>query len=221
MNATFQAAIFDLDGTLLNSLGDIAHNLNAVFIRHGYAPVESSIIQTLVGDGAYNLVRKASVHNCIDLTEMQICRLRDEYTKMYMQADQSRSHAYNGILNLLDLLNNKNIPIAVMSNKPQAVLEVAVQRFFSGIDFVLVWGHSKLRPLKPDPAGAIAFAQACGIPFEHIVFVGDSHIDMQTAHNAGMRSVGVTWGFESQAQLVEAGAKMLVEHPWELSCLFQ
>ncbi len=209
-----KACIFDLDGTLLDTLGDIAAAMNRALALYGYPVVPTSRYKTMVGRGLDLLIerilsgreRKADI----------IRKLRQEFGKQYLLHLTDTTVPYPGIPELLGQLTARELPLAVLSNKPHEMMTKIVSRLLSSWSFRVILGAGRQFPLKPDPAAALYIARKFTIDPAEILFVGDSEADIKTAENAGMYAVGVTWGFRTEKELKQAGARHLISHPREL-----
>lgn len=227
------AIIFDLDGTLLDTLEDLADAANACLLAQGFSAHPVDAYRQFVGDGVETLFRRALPPGTPpgDATERAVAalvaRMRDEYGARW----SAKSAPYPGIRELLAALAPAGLPLGVLSNKPHAFTRLMVGSFFDGAaaapggapdgdgplgPFAVVAGARPGVPRKPDPAAAIATARALGVDPAHAAFVGDSNVDMRTAHGAGMLAVGCLWGFRGEAELRESGASVLLAHPLEL-----
>lgn len=207
-----RAVIFDLDGTLLNTLEDLADAGNATLAATGYPvhPVES--YKQFVGDGVATLVRRALPP--VDEAEFErvLAHMRGEYEARL----QGKTRPYPGVPELLNALKERGVPACVLSNKPDKFCQLTVKDFFGEYPFAAVLGESERYPRKPDPAGAIGIATMLGVDPRDFLFVGDSPMDVQCALGAGMTPVGVTWGFRERATLEEAGGRLFIDHAMEL-----
>lgn len=214
----FEAVIFDMDGTLLDTLEEIADAMNAALASLGYPPHDYPAYRAYVGNGMDVLARRALPESDCDDATVASCleAMRAIYGEHY--AYQSRP--YPGIPPLLDELTRRGISLNILSNKPDDFTRQMTTKLLSQWRFDLVRGIIPGRPRKPDPAPALAIAAALGIEPGRIVFMGDSSIDMHTANSAGMFPVGVLWGFRTKAELIESGAKLLIEQPDQLLKLF-
>lgn len=203
--------IFDLDGTLYDSLKDLANSLNIVLKRNNLPehPLES--YKTFVGNGMPKLVERA-LKDTPEHYEAILAEFLDEYALRY----DEYSRPYEGILPLLENLSQAGYPLGICTNKQQAYTDKIVEKFYDEIDFVSVIGDRSDGKRKPDPYYPLAIAQAMKLDPQDIYFVGDSDVDMQTAKNAGMIAVGVAWGFRSVTELKEAGADLILDHPSDL-----
>ena len=207
----YQAVLFDLDGTLTNTLEDIAFAMNRALRIHGLPehPVEK--YRYLVGSGARMLAKRA-VGQRDDVMESVL----QTYQAYYQEHNLDRTAPYEGVTELLEALQKRGVKLCVFSNKPHADTCRVVEHFFPGIAFAAVRGQMEGVPVKPDPAGALAMAEALGVAPADFLYLGDTDVDMICARNAGMRPVGVTWGFRDEEELRAAGAERLIHHPMDL-----
>jgi phosphoglycolate phosphatase len=193
--------IFDLDGTLVESLPGIAASLNRALIAHGLPGHSHMAVRGFIGDGARMLAQRALTGvSRLDLLESVIKFFGADYAVSW----QSGTTVYPGILPLLEKLRTRGIPLAVLSNKPHPfTLEIA-EKLFPDQTFTVILGNREGLPHKPDPTGALEMAATLGAPPEDCTLVGDSTMDLDTAKNAGMSSIAVTWGYHDAARLSAA-----------------
>ena len=210
----FKAVLFDLDGTLLNTLDDLADSMNASLKRFGFPPNPVETYRYLVGDGLVNLVSRALPADHRDETTVdEVIRAQwEEYNRNWA----NKTHPYEGIPELLDDLQARGIIMCILSNKPDDFTRMIVQRFLPNWKFAAVRGQREDTPIKPDPAGANEIALQIGAKNAEFLYVGDSNTDMRTAKAAGMFAVGVLWGFRPKEELISAGAKALLARPADL-----
>ena len=206
-----KAAIFDLDGTLTNTLNDIATAMNRSLRLHGLPEFSVDEYRYLVGDGAKKLAQRA-VRDRQELAEA----VRRDYQAYYQEHTLDTTRPYPGIPELLQALTERGIQVCVLSNKPHADTCGVVRHFFPEIPFAQIRGQVEGVPVKPDPTGALLIARALSLPPDAFVYLGDTNVDMRTARNAGMHPVGVTWGFRPAEELTQAGAEHLIGNPLEL-----
>ena len=207
-----KAVVFDLDGTLVDSIGDLADAMNASLAEHGHAPRTVDECKRFVGDGARRFVERAVPGIAADRVESVLEGFRRHYTKCW--AAQTR--AYDGVPELLDGLTARGMKLAVLSNKIEEFTAVMVRELLSRWQFAAVRGERVGTPRKPDPAGALAIAGELGVTPAECAYLGDTSTDMETAVGAGMLPVGVLWGFRDAAELSSSGAVHLIAHPLEL-----
>ena len=206
-----KAAVFDLDGTLTNTLNDIATAMNRSLRLHGLPEFSVDEYRYLVGDGAKKLAQRA-VRDRQELAES----VRREYQAYYQEHTLDTTRPYPGIPELLQALTERGIQVCVLSNKPHADTCGVVRHFFPEIPFAQIRGQVEGVPVKPDPTGALLIARTLGLKPEAFVYLGDTNVDMRTAVNAGMHPVGVTWGFRPAEELAQAGAEHLIGNPLDL-----
>ncbi len=202
--------IFDLDGTLCNTLGDIAHAVNRALQRVGRPTHPVEAYGQWVGWGLRKLCQTALG---VDEGE-QFDRMYELAVAEYNTFPMERSYPYPGICELLDVLAERQIPLGVASNKPHAFAAKIIETMYARWSFVKVAGYQEDVPRKPDPASVLAIAVEMNLPAEQIALVGDSTVDMETARNAGMIPIGVSWGFRGPDELDQA--TRIINHPAEL-----
>ena len=207
-------AIFDLDGTLIDSIGDLADAMNAVLESLGYPAQPRDDYRFLVGDGIEILVRRALPPEVVDETNIPdvVGLMRQEYSTRWT----ATTRPFPEIPELLVKLDALKICTAVLSNKPDFATREIVGELFADNPFEIVRGALEGVPLKPDPSSVLGIISELGQSPQQSIFVGDTAVDMATGVNAGMRSVGVTWGFRDADELVDAGANHIIHRPLEL-----
>lgn len=214
MEKEVKAIIFDLDGTLLDTIEDLAAAVNRVLALKGFPVHRTDAYRHFVGDGADMLIHRALP------PQMRTPELEKEclalYQEDYGQNWQDRTRPYPGIDAMLEALTARKIRLAILSNKSHAMTVQCVTHFLGQWPFDIVLGQRPQVPLKPDPAGALEVAEYMGLPPSAFLFMGDTAIDMKTARAAGMFPVGVRWGFRSAAELAESGAGLLITTPLEV-----
>jgi phosphoglycolate phosphatase len=196
-----RALIFDLDGTLVESLPGIAASLNRALIQHGLPGQSHENVRSFIGDGAVKLVQRAlATVSRMDLTDSVVKHFADDYAVSWANG----TSVYPGMLELLADIESRGIPLAVLSNKPHTFTVEIVKTLFPETKFAAVLGNRENLPHKPDPAGALEIAAGLGIAPEQCTIIGDSTMDMDTAKNAGMTSIAVTWGYHERERLGKA-----------------
>lgn len=207
----FEAVIFDLDGTLLDTLNDIADSANNVLERMGYKTHAVDDYRFLIGNGVEMLMRRALPEEELsdELVERGVQQLREEYGRNW----NVKTRPYDGVAEMLDDLAAKKVKLAVLSNKPDDFTQACVGRYLPDWRFDVVAGFGPGVPHKPDPAGALSVARRFDLAAEKTAFLGDSGSDMQAAVSAGMYPVGALWGFRPREELVANGARALVDRP--------
>lgn len=206
-----RAVLFDLDGTLTDTLEDIADAMNRSLRLHGLPQWPLDAYRYLVGDGAKKLAERA-------VRERQELALsvQREYQAYYQEHTRVKTKPYDGVPEMLCALQERGVPMAVFSNKPDADTKNVVAHFFPDVRFAVVRGQVEGVPVKPDPAGALAVAQAMGVLPEEVLYLGDTSTDMQCARNAGMHPMGALWGFRTEGELRDSGAECVLSQPLDL-----
>jgi phosphoglycolate phosphatase len=210
----FDAVVFDLDGTLIDSLSDLADSANAALARFGLPPHPLASYRIFVGEGARVLMERALPEHRRDAATV------DELVEAMLEEYSSRREAttvpYPGIADLLDALRERGLDLAILSNKPhEHTLEIA-RSLLGAWSFAAVRGSRPETPRKPDPTAARAIAAELGVDSARCLYLGDTSIDMRTATAAGMYPVGVLWGFRGADELRQSGALRLIAHPSEV-----
>lgn len=200
-----RAFIFDLDGTLVESLPGIAAALNRALATLDLPTHPESAVRHFIGNGSWMLCRRGAP----DADDATIDQLEKEFFAAYPETWRNGTHAFPGIDKLLNQLVNHNTPLAVFSNKPHDFTVDITAALFPDIPFVSVLGHKTNAPRKPDPAGALEIAAALNIPPTDIAFIGDSTVDQETAANAGMQPLLVDWGYHDRPALEQTGAPVV------------
>lgn len=210
----YRAVIFDLDGTLLNTLQDIAESVNKILDDFGFPVHDVPSYKLFVGEGMDVLVSRALPQNSLDPAKASelVPLINEEYSKRW----KNNTVPYEGIPELLDNLTSGGIRMSILSNKPHFLTEIMASSLLSRWSFDAVVGAMPSHPNKPDPAGALQIARKVNLPPADFLYLGDSGIDMLTATRAGMYPVGALWGFRSTDELTGNGAKRLIKRPGEL-----
>lgn len=214
----YKAVIFDLDGTLLDTIEDLTICFNAVVEKRGFPVFTVDEYKLLVGNGAENVIRNIIPKSRI--TEDLVSECLSEFKAVYGAGCQIHTKPYPEIEQLLRAIEEKGIKYAVLSNKPHEATVQCIQYYFPAIPFQSVMGKKEDTLLKPDPQLTLQILKDMQVSPEESLFLGDTATDMQTAVNAGLFPVGVLWGFRSEQELVGAGAKKLISNPMELLDLF-
>lgn len=211
---SFKGVIFDLDGTLVNSIEDLADSMNIVLNSHDFPTHELESYKYFVGKGIRNLISNALPKTHQDKSLIDSCF--EMMLEVYRANCVNKTKIYKGIPELLDELTLRNIRMAVFSNKADEFTKRIVDSLLEKWNFESIIGFTTEELRKPNPEIAIRISKNFGISSSEILYVGDSGVDMQTANNAGMSAVGVTWGFRTEQELVETGAKFILHHPLDL-----
>ena len=206
--------IFDLDGTLLDTIADLAESANYALKQLGYPTHPIEVIRTYVGNGINKLLFRALPDE--EKTEENMMRMRTHFVPYYDVHNADLSAPYPGIVSLLEELQAKGLMIAVASNKYQEATVKLVKHYFPMIDFEEILGQREGINVKPDPTIVFDILQKADVSKEETLYVGDSGVDMQTAINAGVDAVGVTWGFRSRTELESFHPKGLIDKAEEL-----
>jgi phosphoglycolate phosphatase len=212
-----KAVLFDLDGTLLNTLADIGNAVNRILVDRGFPTHPVSKYRSFIGDGWERLVKRALPESASTPDRVKACVQESmlEYEKTW----DATTTPYAGIPELLDYLTREGIRMAVLSNKPHVFTRQYVDKLLAAWTFEKVIGVSSRFPKKPDPAGALSIVTELNLDKKNCLFMGDSGVDMQTATAAGIFSVGAAWGFKTEAELMENGCRFLARHPRDVLSL--
>ncbi len=209
-----RACIFDLDGTLMNTIGTITHYLNAALGAHGFAPFGEERVKYFVGNGARLLVERAlTAHGA--LTEENFAAVFATYNELYNAAPNEGSAPYDGVLALLEGLAERGVRVGVLSNKPDFATRAVVASFF-GDRVAAAHGGREGIPLKPAPDGVFEILRELEAAAADCLYIGDTAVDMETGRAAGIPTVGVLWGFRTREELETADATHIIAHPAEL-----
>ena len=210
----FKAILFDLDGTLLDTLEDLGNAANRVLDKYGFPTHTMADYRYFVGDGVVTLMNRALPEDKRNNDTIQICvkTFREEYGKSW----NVKTRPYDGVPEMLDALVTHGLKMAVLSNKPDEFTKLCVTEFLPKWAFDIVLGQRNSLPLKPDPAGALEIAKCLDVPSSNFIYLGDTAIDMKTAVSAGMFPVGALWGFRTGKELLENGAQALIKRPQEI-----
>lgn len=206
--------MFDLDGTLLDTLMDIADSVNCALASFGFPQHELDAYRYFVGDGVEALAVRALPENRRD--RMTVSKLATRIDEAYSLCWANNTRPYPGIPELLDNLTGLGIRLAVLSNKAQSFAEQTVSRFLTNWRFEMVVGAMPSIPKKPDPAAALQIARQMSLKPGEFLYLGDSAVDMKTASAADMYPVGAMWGFRTADELIAGGAKALVKEPLDV-----
>ena len=210
-------AIFDLDGTLLNTIDDLGHAANYALEKNGYPTHSIASYPFFVGNGVRRLIERvlpedARTVNIVD-------RLLVHFKEYYNEHNTDFTVPYQGIPELLNKLSAHGVAIAVASNKYQQATEKLINHYFPNISFVAVEGQKDNVPVKPDPSIVFEILSKAKMPKADTIYIGDSGVDMEMARRACVDSVGVTWGFRPEKELIESHADNIVNSPSEIAAL--
>ncbi len=211
----YNTIIFDLDGTLLNTLDDLCDSLNEILVKNGYEARTLEDVKRFVGNGARNLIQLSLPEHS---SEEEVDRILEEYKNHYNHNMQNKTRPFNGIMELLLDLNRYNYKIAIVSNKFDSSVKALAKTYFGNLIPVAIGETDEIRR-KPAPDAVFAAVKELGSDLNHTIFVGDSETDVRTAKNAGIPCIGVTWGFRCRDVLRNEGADFLIDTPRELMTL--
>jgi len=213
----YRAVLFDLDGTLLDTIADLADSMNTVLDRFGFPVHGVAAYKYFVGDGVRDLALRALPEGRRD--EDMVAKCITAYRQEYGTRWDKKTRPYEGIPELLTALTVRGVKMAVLSNKPDHFTKLTVARLLPDWRFEVVAGEHPPVPKKPDPAAALEIARLLAVPPHEVLYLGDTNTDMKTANAAGMFAVGALWGFRDAGELVAYGAKALVEKPTDVLTL--
>jgi phosphoglycolate phosphatase len=218
VTSTVKCAVFDLDGTLVNTIRDLARSVDYTMEQCGVAPKwsEDDYI-SFVGDGIPALVDRAFEHK---LTKDELDKALDFFAAKYKIIQNDNTYIYDGMKDELDALKNRGLKLAVVSNKPQKNAVLMVEKLFGSGYFDVICGARDDLPRKPDPSGTLEILSSLGIDAGEAIYFGDSDTDVRTAHNAGVTAVGCTWGFRSREIIASANPEYIIDSPRDISKLF-
>lgn len=198
-----KGCIFDLDGTLVDSLKDLGESMNKVLLNHGLKTYPIASYNQMVGNGVRKLVERALGEHTDILDECL-----EEFYKIYEENCLNNTLPYEGIIQLISHLKEQGIQLGVVTNKPHHLAIRIVETLFPDI-FTAIYGNQSLYPVKPDASSTVIALMSMRIKKEECIFIGDSNVDIETAYNAGMESIGVCWGFRGEEELRQAGANYI------------
>lgn len=207
-------AIFDLDGTLLDTVADLANATNQALAKCGYPTHPTEAYYHFVGNGINKLFARALPEEARN--EENVLRIRTHFIPYYNEHNADDSRPYPGIVELLHELQSHGVQVAVASNKYQQATAKLVGLFFPDIRFAAVYGQRESVAIKPDPTIVNDILSVTGVSRADTIYIGDSGVDMLTAHNAEVESIGVTWGFRDEEELSSNGANHIVHHAEEI-----
>lgn len=216
---TYKAVLFDLDGTLLDTLEDLADSANRALADMGMPLHPVGAFRYFVGDGLLTLIER--IIPADRQNPETIAETAEAFRRHYTDNWHVKSRPYQGVGEMLTALAEAGLELAILSNKPQDFTRLCVERLLADFFFDPILGQREGIPKKPDPAGALEVSERLGIAPEHFLYLGDTSIDMQTATRAGMCAVGVLWGFRTEQELRDAGADHLIQAPADLLDLLE
>ena len=207
--------VFDLDGTLLDTIEDLGDSVNEVLVARGYPTHSYAEYCFFIGDGMENLIKRSLPDECLN-DEYLIEEVVKDYREAYTRNWNNKSRPYEGIMECLADLKSRSIISAVLSNKPHHFTEMCVESLIGSKHFEVVLGQREGVEKKPSPDGAIEICNKMKVDPSDVVFVGDTNVDILTGVAAGMTTIGVLWGFREEEELREAGANYIVSNPDEI-----
>lgn len=208
-----KAVVFDLDGTLLNTIEDLAGSTNHALRLASLPEHPKKSYYSFVGNGIDKLLERAS--GCLSGSET-FALVKKEFMEHYSRHSMDKTHPYDGMNGLLKELQKKGIALAVLSNKNDSFIKVLMEKFYPGISFDILMGKRDEYPPKPDPASLKEVLRQLKAGEDDTIYVGDSNVDVQTAHGANLPCIGVTWGFRTREELIKEGAEMLADKPEDI-----
>ena len=209
------AVLFDLDGTLLDTIEDLADASNAALASLGFSSHPVDAYRYFVGDGVETLMRRALPPEAAG-DEKVVKRAVDLQRAEYRHRWHEKTRPYPGVMELLAELERRHVRMAILSNKPGPADDEEVRHNFSSVQFEIARGAQPGVPVKPDPGSALRVAEEMGVEPADFLYLGDTNTDMLTARAAGMLPIGALWGFRTEAELREAGAARLIARPQDL-----
>ncbi|MEE1312281.1 MAG: HAD family hydrolase [Lachnospiraceae bacterium] len=216
----YRCCIFDLDGTLLNTLNALSYCSNAALRKYGLGEIPTEEFKWMVGDGYRNQMRRALIY----LGDKELVHW-EEACKDYMEIFREHSmygvQPYDGILETIRQLKEMEIKLAVLSNKPNGQAINNIEEIFGKEYFDFIAGQIDGVPKKPDPSGALRIAKQFGVRPEECLYIGDTNTDMKTGIGAGMKTIGVTWGFREREELEAFSPVTIIDHPQQIVDLIQ
>jgi len=206
--------IFDLDGTLLNTLEDLCNSCNHTLASYGFPTHSLYSYRYFVGDGMRKLIERSLPEDKRTVDTME--RVYSDFLSYYQEHKMDKTAPYAGIRQTLEILQAKGVKIAVASNKAHEAMDALMRHYFPSIQFTAVFGKRPNVPVKPDPSIIFDILHIAKTPQKEAWYVGDTATDMLTASNAGLRKIGVLWGFRNRIELEQAGADIIISDPKEL-----
>ena len=212
----YRAAIFDMDGTLLDTMNDIADSVNEMLEHFGLPRKTVDEVRLAVGNGAIKLMERVLLFGDKADDKNFLTTALDYYDECCKRHFLNKTKPYEGIIEVLTALQAKKIPLGICTNKQHFAAVTIAEKLLAPIKFDAIIGDKRDRPKKPDPTNALAIAKSFNVKPEEVAYFGDTYVDVETARNAGFLSVGVTWGFRPESELVESGAEIIIHHPREI-----
>ena len=209
--------VFDLDGTLVDTIYDLYSAVNFALKKRGYTERTLEQVRSFVGNGISNLMERSAPEGC---SEKEINCLLKDFSEYYLKHCCDNSVPYGGIAELLETLRERGIKVAVITNKAHNMAAIILEKLFGNV-FDSVVGMSDMYPKKPNPTSTLKTLEKLGVKREESLFIGDSEVDILTAKNSNIKSVGVSWGFRSVEKLRKTGADYIITSPFELLSIIE
>ncbi len=206
--------IFDLDGTILNTIEDLGHAANYALEKNGFATHTMASYPFFVGNGVQKLITRVLSEEDRDMATVD--KILKDFIAYYDQHDCEYTKPYSGIPELMLDLRDAGVMMAVASNKYQAAVDRIIGHYFGDVEFVAIEGQQDGRNVKPDPSIVFSILAKAKVPKSEVLYVGDSGVDMETARRACVDSVGVTWGYRPEKELVEYQAGTIISNPQDI-----
>ena len=213
--ASIKLVIFDLDGTLLDTIEDLGDSVNQVLSSRGYPEHSYDQYCVFIGDGMEKLIKRSLPNECLN-DPLLIEEVLNDYREAYTRNWNNKSRPYDGIMECLADLKARNIMSSVLSNKPHHFTELCVGELIGKEHFEFVLGQREGVNKKPSPDAAIEICEELNVAPEETIFIGDTNVDILTGVSAGMKTIGVLWGFREEKELIEAGAHYIATSPTQL-----
>ena len=208
-----KAVIFDLDGTLLDTLDDIADSINGMFNEFGYKAIDRERVRKIIGSGAKRLIADALPER---LTDEEFVKRLEAYNRIYNASGSPKTKLFDGIAEVVTELKNRGYKLAVLSNKPQHSTDKVAEKYLNGLGFDFIGGQSEKIKCKPDPSGALYVLDKLGVRPENAYLVGDGETDVMAAINAKITGVCALWGNRTEEQLRAAGGSLFAAKPSDI-----
>jgi len=214
----YKAIIFDLDGTLLNTIDDLTNSMNRVLSKDRFPTYTVADYKLMVGYGAYELVKRAlpaSINK-----ENDILSYLKQFKADYDANWNVKTELYWGVAEMLNSLVQLGIKLSILSNKPQEAMLKCVEQYLHPYRFEIILGQREGIPIKPDPTAALEMCDQLGLTPDQVIFIGDTAVDIETGKRAGMYTIGVNWGFRSRSELEKMKADYIIDKPEMLMTIF-
>ncbi|WP_124066553.1 HAD family hydrolase [Clostridium sp. E02] len=216
----YQCCIFDLDGTIINTIKSLTHTINLTLKTFGYPPIDEAHTKKFVGNGYEKFVERAFLYSGgKELVDRE--NVLEQYNLNFLEQCQYQIMPYDGIPELLELLKTKGIKIGILTNKDHNRAVECVEKVYGKGVFDQILGEGNGLKLKPDPSGVYLIAKQLSVPISDCLYFGDTNTDMETGKNAGVDTVGVTWGFRTKEELCAYHPKYIISHPSEIREVFE